>query len=123
MTEISLSVRDFIELTARKGDMKGGFFSNRRAVDGTLGHKKVQASRPIRYEKEKKVERSFTKKDLTLKLEGRIDGVFLTDPAELEEIKTVERDFPGFLGGSPRPAPGPAPCLRRHGAARTGRIP
>ena len=101
MTEISLPVREFIELTAREGDMKGGFFSNRRAVDGTLGHKKVQASRPIRYEKEKKVERSFTKKDLTLRLEGRIDGVFLTDPLELEEIKTVEREFPGSWEESP----------------------
>jgi DNA excision repair protein ERCC-2 len=78
--EISLSVHDFIDFTAQEGDMHGGFFSNKRAVDGTKAHKKVQARRPIRYEKEKKIERSFTKGHHTLKLEGRIDGVFLQTP-------------------------------------------
>jgi len=101
VSEVSLAVREFIELTARTGDMEGGFFSNRRAVDGTLGHKKVQSRRPIRYEKERAVERTFTKGDHTLRLEGRIDGVFLTDPVELEEIKTVEREFPGSWEESP----------------------
>ncbi|MBN2628617.1 MAG: ATP-dependent DNA helicase [Spirochaetales bacterium] len=101
MKEVSLAVREFIEITAREGDMAGGFFSNRRAVDGTLGHKKVQAKRPIRYEKEKSVEKTFTKGEHTLRLEGRIDGVFLTDPPELEEIKTVERDFPGSWEETP----------------------
>jgi DNA excision repair protein ERCC-2 len=98
---ISLSVHGFIELTAREGDMHGGFFSNKRAVDGTKAHKKVQASRPNRYEKEKKVERTFTKGDDSLRIEGRIDGVFLTDPLELEEIKTVEREFPGAWENTP----------------------
>ncbi|MDC7221062.1 MAG: ATP-dependent DNA helicase [Spirochaetales bacterium] len=97
----SLSVHRFIELTAREGDMHGGFFSNQRAVDGTKAHKKVQASRPTRYEKERKVERQFTKNDHTLCLEGRIDGIFLTEPLEFEEIKTVERDFPGSWEESP----------------------
>jgi DNA excision repair protein ERCC-2 len=99
--EISLSVHDFIDFTAQEGDMHGGFFSNKRAVDGTKAHKKVQARRPIRYEKEKKIERSFTKGHHTLKLEGRIDGVFLTDPIELEEIKSVEREFPGSWEETP----------------------
>ena len=40
-SEVSLSVHEFIELTAREGDMEGGFFSNKRAVDGTKAHKKV----------------------------------------------------------------------------------
>ncbi|MDC7224252.1 MAG: ATP-dependent DNA helicase [Spirochaetales bacterium] len=98
---VSLSVHQFIELTAREGDMTGGFFSNQRAVDGTKAHKKVQATRPNRYEKEKKVERSFTKGHHSLRIEGRIDGIFLTDPLELEEIKTVEREFPGSWEDSP----------------------
>lgn len=101
MPDVSLSVHEFIELTAREGDMEGGFFSNQRAVDGTKAHKKVQKNRPNRYEREKKIERSFTKEDHTLRIEGRIDGIFLTDPPELEEIKTVEREYPGSWEDSP----------------------
>ena len=47
------------------------------------------------------MERSFSKRGFTLRLEGRIDGVFLTDPPELEEIKTVEREYPGSWEDSP----------------------
>ena len=101
-----LSVRELISIIYRTGDLETESYSNRRAVEGTKGHKKVQQSRGDEYKKEVKVEGVFNSGDLELFIEGRMDGLLPVskkrDTALIEEIKTVKKHFPESWEECPR---------------------
>jgi len=100
-----LSVRELISRIYLSGDLEAESYSNRRAVEGTEGHKKVQQSREANYEKEVKASGVFTSDNLKLIVEGRMDGLYpegedRTIPL-IEEIKTVKSEFPTDWDGTP----------------------
>lgn len=100
-----LSVRELISFIHTSGDLQSESYSNRRAVEGTKGHKKVQMSRGENYEKEVKVTGEFYSEDLKLIVDGRMDGLYPAgenrETALIEEIKTVVADFPDNWDSSP----------------------
>jgi DNA excision repair protein ERCC-2 len=100
-----LSVRELISSIYRTGDLEAESYSNRRAVEGTKGHKKVQLSRDEEYEKEVVISGEFTSGDLKLIVEGRMDGLYPAGDSRkiplIEEIKTVVSSFPLSWEDSP----------------------
>ncbi len=87
-----ISVRDLVDFVFRRGDLSSGpsFTSPRRALRGTRGHQKLQASRPENYRAEVALNWRIELPDFHLLIRGRIDGVREEpDAIFLEEIKTV----------------------------------
>lgn len=91
-----ISVRELVEFVLRRGDLRTGvaFTSPKRALQGTLGHQKLQSSRPENYQAEVALTLETVRPNFKLTLRGRIDGMKKT-PEEifLEEIKTVTGDW------------------------------
>lgn len=100
-----LSVRELISIVYLTGDLETESYSNRRAVEGTKGHQKVQQSRGETYKKEVKISGEFISEELKLIVDGRMDGLYpqgdLRETALIEEIKTVQKDFPASWEESP----------------------
>ena len=100
-----ISVRELISIIHLSGDLETESFSNRRAVEGTKGHKAVQQSRNEDYQKEVKITGEFQSDDLKLVVEGRMDGLFPISESRklalIEEIKTVKEVFPRDWDDSP----------------------
>lgn len=93
--KLHISIHRFIEITAKEGDLTGSFFSQKRAVEGTKGHQKVQKNRGEGYKSEIRIKETIKRNGFTLILEGRIDGLLEENHSELiEEIKTVESSIP-----------------------------
>jgi len=89
----SVQVRDLVEFALRRGDLGGErfFVGPTRALAGTRGHQRHQRSRPAGYQKEVSVCHVIEADDLTLRIQGRIDGLLVThEDVVLEEIKTVQ---------------------------------
>lgn len=85
-----VSVHTLVEFVLQEGDLaSGGFQAPDRAQAGTRGHRRVQRSRPEGYQAEVEIAYCIEESDLPLKILGRIDGVFLTEPPVIEEIKTT----------------------------------
>lgn len=97
-----LSIHRFIEIAANGGDLISGFFSQKRAVDGIKGHQKVQTGRAEGYESEIPLKKEFHQEPFVLTLEGRVDGaIFQEGRWTIEEIKTLEGDFPDRWENTP----------------------
>ncbi len=95
---LTASVRDVVEFVLRTGDLGGsGRFAGRnRALEGVLGHQRVQKSRPAGYEAEVPVRWQSEQADFIFELKGRIDGVLPELGSVLiEEIKTVRQRWTG----------------------------
>lgn len=86
-----VSVRSLVEFVLQSGDLTAGGFQRRdRAQLGTLGHKRVQRSRPEDYETEVEIAFQMGGADPPVELRGRIDGLFASrEPVIIEEIKTT----------------------------------
>lgn len=88
----SISVRDLVTFVLRTGDLGGsGHFSGaNRALEGTLGHQRLQKTRPSDYLPEVFVSYTHDTPELSLEIKGRIDGVHeLIGSLLIEEIKTT----------------------------------
>ncbi len=93
---LKISVRELIERVLKTGDLKGGFVSPKRALEGTYGHQAVQRQRDESYRREVHVSHLVDEESLglTLEVRGRIDGVFKTDDLfTIEEIKTTYKEL------------------------------
>jgi len=87
---IKISVRDLVQAALNSGDIKFGFLSPSRAQEGIIIHKQVQDSRAEGYQKEVPLRFSLKDADLSLEIQGRIDGVFLKEGITvIEEIKST----------------------------------
>ena len=94
----TVSVRQLVEFVLRTGDLGGerDFVGSDRALAGTRGHLQVQRSRPAGYKKEVRVRYDVVSDGLTLRIQGRIDGLLeVEDGVLLEEIKTVQGRWDG----------------------------
>src|SRR5438876_6055600 len=76
----SVQVRELVEFALRRGDLGGErmFAGPGRALAGTRGHQRVQKSRAAGYQKEVSVFHDVEAEELTLRIQGRIDGLILT---------------------------------------------
>lgn len=95
---VAISVRDLIEFMLRRGDLLRGsrFVASDRMVVGTKGHQSVQKSRPPGYEAEVPVVFDHDGDVLTLRVQGRIDGLWIRESRpSIEEIKTVQEPWSG----------------------------
>ena len=67
------------------------FASQKRALEGTRGHQRLQKSRPAGYQPEVVIAWRHEASDFVFELGGRIDGVLVQNGSLLiEEIKTVQ---------------------------------
>lgn len=98
---LKISVRELIEAILHFGDLDSGFCSQAIAVEGTKAHKLIQKSRGEEYAYEVPVSYEYEEDGISLRVEGRIDGI-IQNEGELiiEEIKTtslpidkIEEDF------------------------------
>ena len=87
----TVSVRNLVEFVLQAGDLTlGGFQRRDRAQLGTLGHQRVQRSRPKGYETEVEIAYRPEGADPPVEVRGRIDGVYASqEPVIIEEIKTT----------------------------------
>ncbi|MRX72448.1 DEAD/DEAH box helicase [Bacillus lacus] len=93
-TEVKISVRTLVEYAFRSGSISSSFTSAVRMSEGTRLHQKVQAAYGDEDEKEKYLSAIVNHGDYTFALEGRCDGLLLTDNGMvIDEIKTTLRDL------------------------------
>ncbi len=93
---ISISVKNLVEYSLKKGDLRGGIFSSSsRAIIGTKIHQKIQKSRNGFYKPEVTVKHPFLFNNFQILVQGRIDGIFDDDESKpvIEEIKTTAKDL------------------------------
>lgn len=90
---ISISIRDLIEFSMSKGDLKVGFIGRSRARQGTKIHQEIQKSRPENYQSEVSLKQELEFAEVTILLQGRIDGIFQGEKPVIEEIKSTAKDL------------------------------
>ncbi|MGL4874700.1 MAG: helicase C-terminal domain-containing protein [Clostridium sp.] len=94
---IKESVRSLVEFVLREGSIDNRFTSNKRAMEGTKAHQKVQKDNEkiyIKYMKEVYLKKEFDLEDFLLKIEGRADGIIWDDETVvIEEIKSTYKDI------------------------------
>ncbi len=101
MYEITISVRDLVEFTLRKGDINFKYTGRQRGKQGTKAHQKVQKSYKENYTAEVTISSTIEFENFKITLQGRIDGVLTQDDAiTIDEIKStrvpleeIEEDF------------------------------
>jgi Rad3-related DNA helicase len=91
---IKLSVRQMVEFALKSGSLDVSFVSNNRAVLGTKAHLKLQKQRKQElgdsYINELSMSYSLEKEGVAFLIEGRADGVILTEGGvTVEEIKST----------------------------------
>lgn len=92
-----ISVGELVEQTVRGGDINFRFQSRSSSAEGIKGHQRLQKSRGKDYLAEKSISFEIAKGDITLEVNGRVDGYYPdADPLVVEEIKTLRAD-PGEL--------------------------
>lgn len=94
----TVQVRELVDFVLRCGDLgtDRDFVGSDRALKGIRGHQKLQRSRPPGYQTEVPVEHTVEAGEFTLRVRGRIDGLFAMDEEVLlEEIKTVQGPWYG----------------------------
>jgi DNA excision repair protein ERCC-2 len=86
----TIAVRAMVEHVLRCGDLRLDFLGSVGALEGIRAHQRVQRRRPAGYQAEAAVNLEIERPDFTLKIGGRIDGVFVCgDDVTIEEIKTT----------------------------------
>jgi len=92
MKSVSVSLREFALPSPRTGSIEAHSGYSRAAVEGLEVHQRVQRRRTKAdpaYEREVVIRASFDRAGYRFRVEGRMDGIFRTDPPKIEEIKTA----------------------------------
>ena len=93
MKEVKISVRNLIEFVKRSGDIDRRFFSNKRAVEGIRAHQKVQREYSKDFLTEVFLRTTEEIEDINFTVEGRADGIEVSDEVTVDEIKSTTRDL------------------------------
>ena len=94
MKEISISVKDIVELLYGSGNITSTKNLLQRAQEGTDIHKYWQNQYSETDKKEVMCQIKYEQDDLTLSIQGRIDGVLIREnEVIIEEIKSTHMDF------------------------------
>lgn len=93
---LHISIRNLVELVLRRGSINYSYTSSNRAVDGIRLHQKLQKAQKkiallndFEYISEFKLELDFEYKGYRFNVEGRADGIIISDNIIIEEIKTT----------------------------------
>lgn len=89
---VTLSVRELCSLALMGGDLDlriGGKPSFERAALGAKVHRKLQAEAGCEYRAELPLTSTVLFHNLSFEVSGRADGILMTDPLTVDEIKTV----------------------------------
>lgn len=92
--QIKLSVHQMVEFALKSGSLDSSYVSSSRAVQGTRAHQKLQKQRKQElgdnYINELSLSFSVEKEDIAFLIEGRADGIILTEGGVIvEEIKST----------------------------------
>ncbi|MDO4477653.1 MAG: hypothetical protein Q4B73_01260, partial [Lachnospiraceae bacterium] len=102
---VRISVRNLVEFILRSGDLdsrSGGLPDAELMLAGTRVHRKIQGSRPAGYEAEVPLVCDTVFEDMTIRVEGRADGLYRENEAfVVEEIKGVLRDVDAMENAVP----------------------
>lgn len=94
ITDIKISVRELVEFVLRSGDLISSFSGSTRNTDAIRAHQKIQKSAPSEYESEVTISHRVVKGELSIQINGRIDGVItLKDEVIIDEIKTTTNNL------------------------------
>lgn len=93
MKEVRISVRNLIEFVKRSGDIDRRFFSNKRAVEGIKAHQKVQREYSKDFLTEVFLRTTEEIEGINFTVEGRADGIEVTDQVTVDEIKSTTREL------------------------------
>jgi DNA excision repair protein ERCC-2 len=94
MGEVSISVRGLVEYVYRSGDMDIRFRSSRSLTDGTKVHQRVQKTYKEADRNEVPLKVAVNYKDIDFRVEGRCDGLLITDAGVMiDEIKSTRHDI------------------------------
>jgi len=91
MKLIAIALRDFALSSPRRGSIEAHSGYGRSAADGREIHARVQKKRAKSdpsYQPEVPVSALFERQGYLFRVEGRMDGIFRSDPPKIEEIKT-----------------------------------
>ena len=100
MVNIRVSVKAFVELLLREGDLSTSFdiISRTSLFASNHAHQKIQKSRPQPYSSEVPVYYRVENERIALDIHGRLDGLYqLSDSVVIEEIKTTQKDLDSFV--------------------------
>lgn len=87
---IKISVRELVEFILRSGDICNEFSGVSKALEGSKAHRAIQKSRGEEYKPEVSISYEFQLDEITLQIDGRIDGVYKGERGIIiEEIKTT----------------------------------
>lgn len=91
---IPVAVRALVSFVLGGGDLGFEFAGSRRALEGIRLHQQLQRSRPPEYRAEVPVAKTVAADGVTLRVSGRMDGVFEAPGRNVvEEIKTTTQDL------------------------------
>ena len=93
MKEVKISVRNLIEFVKRSGDIDRRFFSNKRAVEGIKAHQKVQREYSKDFLTEVFLRTHEEIEGINFTVEGRADGIEVSDEVTVDEIKSTTREL------------------------------
>ena len=93
MKEVKISVRNLIEFVKRSGDIDRRFFSNKRAIEGIKAHQKVQREYSKDFLTEVFLRTTEEIEDIIFTVEGRADGIEVSEEVTVDEIKSTTRDL------------------------------
>jgi DNA excision repair protein ERCC-2 len=89
---IPVAISAFALPVPRTGSIEAHSGFGRAALEGQEIHVRVQKKRAKSdpsYEAEVGLSRSFEREGYWFRIDGRMDGIFRTDPPRIEEIKTA----------------------------------
>ncbi|MFZ5967010.1 MAG: ATP-dependent DNA helicase [Bacillota bacterium] len=88
--EMTVSIRNLVELVLRSGDLDARFMGSSRALEGTRAHQRIQKNYKEGSMAEVTLKHSVSAGDFTLTVQGRADGIlFEGETVVIDEIKTV----------------------------------
>lgn len=88
--ELKLSVTELVEFSARSGDLYYEGPAGPSALEGVLGHQRVQKARGPEWQREYSLKHCFDLEGYSVSLQGRVDLLDATrHPCVIEEIKTT----------------------------------
>lgn len=94
LSKIKVSVRALIEFVLRCGDLVSSFAGSSRNTDAIKAHQKIQKNSAPNYNKEVTISHTVIKDNISLEINGRIDGVITKDNGIIiDEIKTTTNDL------------------------------
>ena len=93
---LNISVHQLVDFLLRKGDIDNRIFNSETMQEGTKVHKNFQNKQNELYLQEVDLKASINLNDFIVELRGRADGIILTNPIMIDEIKSTNSNLVDF---------------------------